>query len=54
MIKFFTKKIVAGIIVVFLGLGVAFGDEDKMKYYMEQVTTWVSNLVDNGTDEVTE
>lgn len=54
MKKYFTKKVITGIVVVFLGLGITFGDEDKMKYYMEQVTTWISNLVDSGTDETTE
>ncbi len=48
------KKLIAGIVVVFLGLVITFGDQDKMKYYMEQVITYVSNLVDSGTDETTE
>jgi len=50
MQKYINKKIIGGILLILLGLGLAFGDKAKVKYYFEQVSTYI----DNYFEEVTE
>lgn len=50
MQKYMTKKIVSGILLILLGLGLAFGDKTKVKYYFEQVTTYVDNYFKETTE----
>lgn len=56
MKKFPNKKIIGGIIAVLLGLGVVFGDNTRIKYYLEQATEWISsfNLTSNNSLNETE
>ena len=57
MKKIFTKKVAAAIIAVLVCLGVVFGDNDRVKYRIDQITIFVSNLYpgsDSGTDKTEE
>lgn len=45
MSKFFTKKVVAGIVAIALGLGIIFGDMSKINDYLDQAMDYVSEYV---------
>jgi hypothetical protein len=50
MQKYINKKIIGGILLILLGLGLAFGDKTKVKYYFEQVTTYIDNYFEETTE----
>lgn len=50
MQKYINKKNIGGILLILLGLGLAFGDKIKVKYYFEQVTAYIDNYLEEPTE----